>query len=269
MTWQYSYPSNKAVHLPTGCILNIDYALNDFGIALAKESPKGAEAQLSTIISELKVVVTDETLKVRMGRLLDNAFGGDSTAVAYLLKELTGRNVSERTLQSWLMQTGKRSSRRCPEWAVNALQAYVEKNPDMRETYQARREQNLKNELEQGGSRLERAYNTDGLEQIERDLADDERFRARLTSASLGDLPNILSDILLKHERDMNIARSLIFDIFHEIQKAASLDDLKRDLNKKFDDTLNYDSFIQKGKMHLIQGKNEFANEHGLLNSNM
>lgn len=269
MEWEYQYPSKKAIHIPTNCIFNIDHSSADVAISLADGAPKGAESQVLLLLSELKVVIRDGELKVLMRGLLERVFGGDFTAAAYILKDLTGRNVSERTLQSWVAQTGKRSSRRCPEWAVNALQAYAEKNPEMREVYQARRERKQRDEFEHGINSLERARTTDGLEKIERDLAFDERFKARVTSAPFSDLPNTLSEILLKHERDIRIASSLLFKIYHEIQKAASLDDLKRDLSKEFDKVIDLDSFLQRGKRQLINAEEEFANEHGLLGGNV
>lgn len=265
MEWEYQYPGNKAIHIPTNCIFNIDYSPDDVVISLADGAPKGTESQLLLLLAELKVVIGDEELKVLMRRLLERVFGGDFTAAAYILKDLTGRSVSERTLQSWVAQTGKRSSRRCPEWAVNALQAYAEKNPEMREVFQARRERKQRDEFEHGINSLERAQTTDGLEKIERDLVSDERFKARVTSVPFSDLPNTLSEILLKHDRDIRIVSSLLFRTFHEIQKADSLDDLKRDLSREFDKVIDLDNFLQRGKRQLINAEEEFANEHGLL----
>lgn len=266
MKWQYSHNAKKAIYLPTGSIFNIEILpQSGLEVTLATESPKLHEPQLSKLIPELKVVVTVERLKFQMRHLLQVYFCGDYTAAAYLLKELTGTNVSERTLQSWVMQTGKNSSRKCPEWAVSALEAYIEKNPTMSDTFQVRREKKIKNEIEQGVDALERARNSEGLERIERELESDERFRARMNSASLGDLPNIFSDSLLKQEKDISMTRTLLFHIYHEIIKATTLDDLKLEINKKFDDVINYSNFIYQGKRQLANEENEFSNEYGLL----
>ena len=266
MEWQYSHNAKKATHLPTGSIFNIEMLpQSDLEITLATESPKVHGPQLSKLIPELKVIVTVERLKFQMRHLLHVYFFGDYTAAAYLLKELTGKNVSERTLQSWVMQTGKKSSRKCPEWAVTAVETYIEKNPTMRDTFKARQEQKIKNEIEHGVDTLEGARNSDGLERIERELESDNTFRRRMNSASIVDLPNILADILLKQEKDINIARSLIFRIYHGIIEATSLDSLKIEMSKKFDNVINYNDFIQKGKNQLANEDNEFSDEYGLL----
>ena len=269
MSWKYAHNNNKALHIPTGGVFNIEFSHQaELKITLASESPKGIPTtQLSKLIPELMVIVKDEGLKHRMGSILRVAFGGDYTAAAYILKQSTGKNVSERTLQSWLMQTGKKSSRKCPEWAVNALHDYVEKNPNELVTFKSRREQRIKSEFEHGINRLERARNTDGLEDVERSLGDDEHFRNRVKSASLVDLPNVLSDILLKHEQDINTQRRLIFDIFHAISEATSLDELKKKLNDRFDSFLDHSNFIYQAKQQVIAGENEFSNEYGLLDN--
>ena len=48
--------------------------------------------------------------------------GLDTADVARILTEQTMRPCSRRTVQAWLSEPGKPSSRPCPEWAVTILE---------------------------------------------------------------------------------------------------------------------------------------------------
>ena len=81
----------------------------------------------------------------RLVGLVERHFGRDYDFVARIIEEKTGGKVSERTVQAWLIAPGRKSSRNCPEWAVKALEKYVNDpaNGESLQLYAARREATL------------------------------------------------------------------------------------------------------------------------------
>lgn len=61
----------------------------------------------------------------RLLGLVERYFHRDYDLVARIIEKKTGGKVSERTVQAWLIAPGRKSSRNCPEWAVKALEEYV------------------------------------------------------------------------------------------------------------------------------------------------
>jgi hypothetical protein len=66
-----------------------------------------------------------EQRRRRLVRLVDRHFARDNDLVAGIIELKTGAKVSERTVQAWLIASGRKSSRNCPEWAVKALEDYA------------------------------------------------------------------------------------------------------------------------------------------------
>jgi hypothetical protein len=50
---------------------------------------------------------------------------GDNFQAADVISRISGKNVSQRSIQAWLIEPEKSSSRKCPNWAVSALEQYL------------------------------------------------------------------------------------------------------------------------------------------------
>ncbi|MGZ5118896.1 MAG: hypothetical protein ACXWCY_26865 [Burkholderiales bacterium] len=72
---------------------------------------------------------TSEPLRAELYALIHKHFAGDNTFAAQALSQISGKRVSERTIQAWLIAPGRVSSRNCPPWAVARLKEYVS-NPE-------------------------------------------------------------------------------------------------------------------------------------------
>jgi len=68
----------------------------------------------------------DADRRGRLFSLVHNQFAGKTDVVANVIEQSTpGAKVSVRSIQAWLMPSGRASSRNCPPWALKALEDFV------------------------------------------------------------------------------------------------------------------------------------------------
>lgn len=62
----------------------------------------------------------------RLYSLVHNQFAGNTDVVVSVIEQSApGAKVSVRSIQAWLMPSGRASSRNCPPWALKALEDFV------------------------------------------------------------------------------------------------------------------------------------------------
>lgn len=80
-----------------------------------------------------------EWRRLRLSGLVNREFCEDNDWVASAIHQRTGETVSVRTIQAWLIAPNRKSSRNCPEWALKALEEYIQ-DPSNEETIRYRKE---------------------------------------------------------------------------------------------------------------------------------
>ena len=68
---------------------------------------------------------TPEQRRFKLHSLISEHFSGDNDLVAQTIRDATGKKVSERTIQAWLISPSRTSSRNCPEWVLKVLHDYI------------------------------------------------------------------------------------------------------------------------------------------------
>jgi len=164
-----------------------------------------------------------------------------------------------------LMPPGRQSSRRCPTWAVTYLKNY-------RDTHEEEIRINREFKESQSGlkspTRVDRVYNGGALQEIESQLALEERFRQELRSSSISALPDLLADKLLNIERNYERLLSSHFALIGSVRSAESLEDLKAKLNAEEDDLHRSNHFVATARRALLSNSEEFASDDGTLPEN-
>jgi hypothetical protein len=136
MSWKYTLSSHHAVHLESGETFVIDYIAPtlktslDFALLPAAGSARTwTAAELETLKQELWLVMQEAfeqaNLRSKLAALVKNPLLGDYFQAADVISKIAGKNVSQRSIQAWLLEPDKRSSRKCPAWAVEALETYL------------------------------------------------------------------------------------------------------------------------------------------------
>lgn len=136
MEWQYDYPANEAIHTATKTRFQIRFTsgTNEFAITPIGSANKLPDDETSQLVEALRHHVTQEIRRRELRNLIAEKCGNDLTDAARAISLVEGKTVTTRTIQSWLIDPTKPSSRSCPEWAISALR---EKETPLRRTTQS------------------------------------------------------------------------------------------------------------------------------------
>jgi len=136
MPWKYTLSSTHATHIDTGEEFGIHYvgatvkSSLDFELVPPAESARAwSQAEIDELREGLWAVMRGEfeqaSLRSKLSALIKNPLVGDYYQAADVISRISGKYVSQKTIQAWLADSDKRSSRKCPEWAVEALEDYL------------------------------------------------------------------------------------------------------------------------------------------------
>jgi hypothetical protein len=197
-----------------------------------------------------------------MRSLVDKEFDGDCQLVAYKLSTLTGRKISNRTVQAWLIEPGKTSNRTCPEWALKALKEFIA-DPANKDELKERRKYAQKHASAPlaWSSEVDRKHSVKfATNQI---LADQQRL-ARWQKAGFDSLPSMLYELERETQGYLSFLhdRQLAYD--NALKSSSTFDEFK---SKALDAIRDKDlaDFLIKDARRAIESKtHEFANDDGV-----
>lgn len=261
MEWSYNQLSGIAEQSGTGAKFRVDRLMADdqVSVTTVDGQPHGLEyANLEALAS----LCVSERNRYELQGLIQTIFQNDFSKAVVALNKADGRKASVRTLQAWLMPPGRQSSRRCPTWAVSYLKTYRDTHAEEIRIHREFKESQfgLKSP-----TRIDRVYNGSALQEIERQLASEERYRQELRSCSVSMLPDILADKLLKIESNYDRLFSSHLALLQSIRNAETLEQLKAKLNEEEDDLNRSHHFVATARQALQSKSEEFASDDGTL----
>lgn len=247
MTWKYEYPGRKAVHEPTGLAFSITYdpVSPDTTIELESESESSA-TEVEALRDELASLIADERNQSKMARLLSNKFKGNLSHVALILSSESGRKVSTRAIQAWLMHRDRPSSRRCPAWAVKLLNDFVSREPDLPSSPEG---------FEPHASSWQ--ANDWSLKHAERHLHEEQQIREKWRSAGLAELPDRLSELELRLLDKLEEAQATASILVEAIRESSSDPELKQFLARRLEQHYLGRHEIQSAARDLSEGRSD------------
>jgi len=129
MSWRYDrFQSRIATHQETGLQLDVTADADGGRIytpvgAVAQRMPP---AEINGLIHQLQQTLLNEDRRTELGALIDRHLGRSNSLAVSAINRSSGRDpITERTVQSWLIESHRVSSRPCPEWALDALRTHV------------------------------------------------------------------------------------------------------------------------------------------------
>lgn len=170
-----------------------------------------------------------EDRRSRLFNLVHRRFYADNDWVASAIKERTGEVFSVRTIQAWLIQPHRTSSRNCPERVLKALEEYIQ-DPSNRETIEWRKNR-YENSLRNGKSPLERSaevrdskaveFATDEIEEESRTCIKWQKEFGNRQGAMIYELQKALERITWSHTETLSaiheaLESSTTFEEFRE-----------------------------------------------------
>ncbi|MDQ3287552.1 MAG: hypothetical protein M3Q42_04700 [Pseudomonadota bacterium] len=268
MSWSYEYPSKQAIHLPTKLEFSVTYdpVNSDRKIKLNSERPAYmTDAQLSGLVQELQVQIQDRYLQSKMSQLLHFDYDGDYDRAALILAQQTKKRVSTRTLQAWMMPPGRPSSRRCPEWAVAALELYLHQNPDAPLWWKDVANVSRSTEVGRKLERTKQLRERETLRIAEQRIADEQAIRAKWQECAVADIPTQLASFEIATQARLERHFDLIHNILTSVRTCESLEELKQELETEVAKTFQLDRMVKETASDIREGKNEFAADDGTL----
>jgi hypothetical protein len=235
-------------------------------IGLDGEVPASiGDAEVSALRTELDQLVRDSRTQLRVSELLHGAYNSDYGHVAAILSSQTKKKVSVRTLQAWMMPPGRPSSRRCPEWALLALEQYLASHPqapshwkEVSSIYRSTRE----------GQTL--AFHTElrdqrSLQLAEAAIAKEQATLQKWRSAGFADYPQRLTDMELRLRRANADHADLIGNILALVDSCSTFEEFREQLREATRRKLDLDYTVREIVGDLRNGRREFASTDGTL----
>ncbi|HEL7888390.1 MULTISPECIES: hypothetical protein [Lysobacteraceae] len=268
MDWEYTYRAATARHRPTGLVFRIAYNSTAPGWVISLEGerlPSVEAAHVAALRDELHQLVHDAHTQRRVSELLHGPYNGDYSHVAAILSRQTRKKVSVRTLQAWMMPAGRPSSRRCPEWALLALEQYLASNPrapaDWQETSSILRST-------PSGQTL--AFHTQlrdqrSLQLAEAEIAEEEATLHKWRSADLMELAQRLTEMEISSRRATSNHADMIGQIVALTRSCATFEEFRAQLDEALRRKLDLDYTVRQIVSDLRKGRGEFASPDGTL----
>ena len=169
-----------------------------------------------------------ERRRSKLFSLVHHQFLSDTDWVAAAILERTSEKVSIRTIQAWLIQPNRRSSRNCPEWAIKALEEYVQDSSNQAR-FKARKELH---QATVGVSKSPLAWSNEvrasrAVEFATNELEDDERNLAKYQK-EFGDRQGAVIFELYKELRNSNWRQHETLSAIHRaFQESKNFDECR------------------------------------------
>ena len=134
MKFQYADGSPTITHLKSGMEFVVSYDDSRAplkAIANPKTTSDFDEREITKLSKEAFTHVQNVCNRAALKRLADRYFSHDlSEMLPAFASGDYDKEVSARTLQSWIAPVERASSRTCPAWAVDAVREYISRNAE-------------------------------------------------------------------------------------------------------------------------------------------
>lgn len=243
MSWKYTLFSNRATHVETGETFGIEYisqkSKDDLDFELVPPPSDSAKIlwsapELERLKQELRIAMREEfeqaELRAKLATLVKNPLIGDHYQAADVISTVSGKSVSQRSIQSWLIEPDKRSSRKCPAWAVNALESYLA------EPENQKRLRDWLSYYKASSAAASQPADTGAPPPAPRPTAEQTR-QQEWQNASLAELPGLLAAMEQRMEACIkHFSETLEAITSTLVDEGKDLDDIKRSLRLKLMD---------------------------------
>ncbi len=269
MTWLYFYPNTTAKHTESGTDFSIQYKskkiqhADDIEIFPMGDGKKWTHKELITLKDDLWLHMEADSRRSKLRSLIQDNFFGENSRIAGVISDVTKKNVSARTIQSWLIDLDKPSSRRCPAWAIKALDDYLA-DPKNKNELEAIAQHKPKYSQAPSSTHWEEVYDKS---EVNLATAEIEYERKTLNKWKTVDF-NTLA--IRMHELEI-IFRAQIKNLEKEntifknaLKNCDNFDDFKKAINTELDEKDALQSVIDSTRQAIEHATQELSNKKGL-----
>ena len=274
MSWKYTMLSNTAIRIETGEKFGIKFDRNlsfitDFELVPPSGSEKKwSSTELNALKDELWSVMEEEfeqsSLRNKLLSLINSQLFGENYRAADIISRISGKKVSERSIQAWLIESDKRSSRKCPVWAVTALETYLTA-PENQELLRASAESYKILALDRSDRSWE-VMDKHAVKFAQGHIDADKKRREEWQQANLTELPTMLFEMENNIVGEIDYLSETLSTMLNVIfNEGNDLDEIRRKLKSELEGWSLSRSCVQKTRRAIEGGTDEFSNDQGIL----
>jgi len=266
MAWLYFYPNPTAKHIESGSDFRIQYKSKkfqkgeDIEIFPTEGGKKWTHKEIVNLKDDLWKHMEADSRRGKLKLLIRDNFSGENSRVAGVISEVTKKNISARTIQAWLIDLDKPSSRRCPAWAIKALDDYLadpKNKSDLDFIVQHTPKYLQPTNFEKVFNKHEVSLATDEIERERNILNKWKTVDFNTLAINMYELEIILRARINNLEKENNIFKNAI-------NNCDNFDDYKKTINEELNEKDLIESAITSTKVAIEQEKQEFSNEEAL-----
>lgn len=268
MAWQYQFPSTKALETVTNTTFDVKFARkilteDDFQISPQPGSKTKFNAlELQKLKAEFWATHLQNLIRASLRSIVEDDFGGDRHWVANTLSNITKKSVSNRTVQAWLIEQGKPSSRTCPEWALQALKSFV--SDPINEEHLKRGRKAIASDHSSNRARSAEVDNKHSVDFATNEILEDERNLRKWQTANFETLPIMISRFEIDARKYIDHLHDKLLAIQTALQKAESFEEFKNQALELVRDGETAKWLVSDARRAIEAGTGEFASDIGI-----
>jgi hypothetical protein len=256
MSWQYDrFQSNVATHKETRVQFEV-VLLEDGGRSYraAGTIPTGLPStKLSELEKDLHETLLEEDRRSELRALLSEHLGHSNSIAVSAINRLSGRKpISERTVQSWLIERDRMSSRACPGWAITALREYVAQlSPSEKEALKDEASRRLSMPASM------RVFETHALEFATIDMEREASIERKWQGIASPDLARELAKMESYQLGFIHGQNKMLTAMAVSLRKATNFEEFKREFVQLDDEQSSIESQRRSARREIERGEEE------------
>lgn len=262
MAWKCHIGSSVARHLESGIDFHIEYrskniqGVNDIEISPVTRSGKRWTSEEITRLKEsLWLHWKDDERRRELQSLIDKKFLRENYRAASAISSITGKAVSERTIQAWLIELDKPSSRKCPAWALKALKDYLANPENQRNLEETAK---FRSEYPMPETRFDDVFDKRAVKLATWQIEADQEALNRWKSANFENIPNKLYELEKNTDRQIERLENTVSIFINAFKQSETFDDWKNTVLKELRETDDINNTIKATRRAIENGMEEF-----------
>jgi len=201
-----------------------------------------------------------EQRRFRLHGLVNKDFLGDIDWVANAIEQRTDKAVSVRTIQAWLIEPSRRSSRNCPEWALKALEEYLQDTSN-EETilYRKKRYEDTISRIKSPLEWSNEVRSKFAVEFATSQLENDSRTRGKWQKEFGTGQGSLIYELERRLQREITAHMKALSAIYKALDSSETFEDFREALKEQERADRLVDYFVKEAKHVIEHSSEEFA----------
>jgi hypothetical protein len=203
----------------------------------------------------------NERRRFQLASLIRGKFLGENFRAADAITITSGKRVSARTLQSWLIEPGKPSNRKCPAWALKALEDFL---ADPQNEQDLARIAKHKSDFPQVFDHLDEIMDKREVEIATNAIAHDQCALEAWRKADFNSLPIKLFELEKRANRYLDYLGHTLLTITSALNRCKDFDVFKETVKEELRKAEVIDFELRTVQKAIEERQEEFSNDEGL-----